>query len=756
MYRSRPLLKSPATLAVTAVLLAGAHGVARAQDWVPRTKRAAPPALAPSIRGIDNRSTLADLLERRLRVAELLPPPVAYSAADIVPETEPNDTIPEGNLVTLGDTVDGVIDPAGDFDYFAVQLATGTVLDLDVDAVVLGSAMDPIIALFDVDSVTILAVNDDWDGLDSRIAYAIPVDGLYFVGITDLGGNGGSAYTYRLKFGELTLNELEPNNSAGEANLIAFGDTTFATLTPATDIDFFAIDVPDSTLIAFELQQNFNTWFDGVLVLYDVNGTTPLVTDTVWNWPPVLEYLVEASGRYFLSVSDLSPDPLRSPLYGLIANSLARGPGDPSALVAVDLGCPGRMAAGEQGELYVADECQGRVLEVATDGTVTEFAQNLGGDLGLAVDGFGDLLVSGYDNQRGVPVIWQVLAGGAREVLIDNRSTTGPITVGPDGDIWALECGQRCPAVQRYDPLGSPKEVIDLAEWAWAMAFSPAGELHYTAGSSIFKLVGTASEVVIQDTTFSIWYAGLAFDEAGNLYAASPPYPGRILMHDDAYQPVHDPFARFGGAEPIGIAFGRSASGAMTSRLSVAAYDYREPDPGRLFELNPDGVVAPGFRIGTDLLRVVTTELDTATVGAPYEATVTMEDPPGTVTWSVIAGSLPPGIDLNVATGVLSGTPEQSGHFDFTLRVDGESKFGFANLFIAVVDPVIATQDVVNAILGIDGLITPEVETFLDLQGNENGQFDIGDVQAYLRARGQISAPALDAIANAAERRNRQ
>jgi choice-of-anchor C domain-containing protein len=57
----------------------------------------------------------------------------------------------------------------------------------------------------------------------------------------------------------------------------------------------------------------------------------------------------------------------------------------------------------------------------------------------------------------------------------------------------------------------------------------------------------------------------------------------------------------------------------------------------------------------------------TATVGQPYTYTYTASGSPAP-TFSVASGSLPPGVTLNPATGVLSGTPTASGGFTFTVQ----------------------------------------------------------------------------------------
>jgi hypothetical protein len=56
-------------------------------------------------------------------------------------------------------------------------------------------------------------------------------------------------------------------------------------------------------------------------------------------------------------------------------------------------------------------------------------------------------------------------------------------------------------------------------------------------------------------------------------------------------------------------------------------------------------------------------------VQTPYSDQLTMTGGTSPITWSVSAGSLPPGLTLSTSTGLLSGTPTIAGSYSFTVKV---------------------------------------------------------------------------------------
>jgi hypothetical protein len=83
-------------------------------------------------------------------------------------------------------------------------------------------------------------------------------------------------------------------------------------------------------------------------------------------------------------------------------------------------------------------------------------------------------------------------------------------------------------------------------------------------------------------------------------------------------------------------------------------------------------------------LVITTQSLPAATVGVPYSATLTATGGIPPYTWTVISGSLPPGLSLSSA-GVISGTPTTAGTYNFTVQViDPLGNFGSISVGVSV------------------------------------------------------------------------
>ncbi len=88
---------------------------------------------------------------------------------------------------------------------------------------------------------------------------------------------------------------------------------------------------------------------------------------------------------------------------------------------------------------------------------------------------------------------------------------------------------------------------------------------------------------------------------------------------------------------------------------------------------------------GLNDLSILTNNLPTGTLDRPYSRILELSGGTAPFSWSITAGALPDGLDLNTATGEISGTPSLRGEETFTVRVtDGRGQTESRTLSITI------------------------------------------------------------------------
>lgn len=146
-----------------------------------------------------------------------------------------------------------------------------------------------------------------------------------------------------------------------------------------------------------------------------------------------------------------------------------------------------------------------------------------------------------------------------------------------------------------------------------------------------------------------------------------------------------------------------SSTSPVTSTFTMAATDSGTP-PLKVTSLPFSITINPAPK-----LFISTTALPQGTVNVPYSASVVATGGVTPFTWSIVSGSLPPGLSQNMASGLISGIPTAAGSFPFTVKVQdstlpspGQSAQQAFSISIASVTPLqISTQSLPSGTTGV-------------------------------------------------------
>lgn len=128
----------------------------------------------------------------------------------------------------------------------------------------------------------------------------------------------------------------------------------------------------------------------------------------------------------------------------------------------------------------------------------------------------------------------------------------------------------------------------------------------------------------------------------------------------------------------------------------------QDNSPYSLRAVNP-GVTPPSIGInvltgtvtaGADPTFITTSPLLGAGVGTAFSTSIAVSDSDGTVVnWAITAGTLPPGLALATATGVISGTPTTGGDYTFTVRITDDGQNTNTREYNLPIGPIITGQN---------------------------------------------------------------
>jgi hypothetical protein len=139
----------------------------------------------------------------RVRTADGLSNVLIFTVSDLpeITEKEPNDSIAMAQPLAVPGAVSGTL-KGPDQDFFSITATTRQRLVIEVEARRIGSAMDPMLEVYD-SSGREIASNDDAPGLgvDSRLDLTFPKAGKYYVAVHDSKFSEQAENFYRLKIG---------------------------------------------------------------------------------------------------------------------------------------------------------------------------------------------------------------------------------------------------------------------------------------------------------------------------------------------------------------------------------------------------------------------------------------------------------------------------------------------------------------------------------------------------------------------------
>jgi hypothetical protein len=119
-------------------------------------------------------------------------------ADKLVTETEPNEGFKKPGSIAAGQTIVGSIHQQRDVDVYKLEGTAGQTIVAETIAARRGSAVDPILMLYDAAGQLLAQTDDQAENRDAVLKHKLPANGQYYLVLIDAHDRGSNAHPYLL------------------------------------------------------------------------------------------------------------------------------------------------------------------------------------------------------------------------------------------------------------------------------------------------------------------------------------------------------------------------------------------------------------------------------------------------------------------------------------------------------------------------------------------------------------------------------
>lgn len=207
----------------------------------------------------------------------------------------PSDASTDASVSADGDYRDGMLSPAGDRDWYRIELSEGQTVRIALN----GSEIDPYLALYDAGGNEIARDDDGGDGLNAFLEHQAASAGVFYIEARAFNEEAAGAYALNITSGEI-------GSSVENADYLAVGGEYRTSVIGAPDdVDWFSIELVEGRPYRFYLQgEEPGALADPYLVLYDANGVEIANDDDGGTgFSSYLSYASPTGGTHYVAVS---------------------------------------------------------------------------------------------------------------------------------------------------------------------------------------------------------------------------------------------------------------------------------------------------------------------------------------------------------------------------------------------------------------------------------------------------------------------